>query len=137
MFFINKDERNKWIDEMELKCHNTMFSAKTLGILLRSFHVGTPINFLILTIFAPQFIVNIVILLLFSIILMFYVFDGCFLSMIEIKLCKDDFTIADPILEVLNRELTKQNRHKITLTIMLIYMSIIFLIYYIRFLHVF
>jgi hypothetical protein len=72
--------------------------------------------------------------LLLLIFLMFFVFGGCILSMVENKICNDDFTIADPFLELLEMEKNSKNRFNISLTIFTIFNIIIGIIYYIRFL---
>lgn len=64
---------------------------------------------------------------------MFFAFDGCILSMIEDKVCNDDFTIADPFLECLDWEKTTKNRFNVTLMVGLTYYVTIGIIYYIRF----
>jgi hypothetical protein len=65
---------------------------------------------------------------------MFFIFDGCILSMIEHKICDDDFTIADPFLELLEWEKNSKNRFNVTLLIGFFYYVIIGIIYYTRFL---
>ena len=107
---------------------------KSLGIMMRTFHISTPVSYLILSVFAPRYVVNIVAALLLVIFLMFFVFGGCILSMVENKICNDDFTIADPFLELLEMEKTSKNRFNISLTIFTIFNIIIGIIYYIRFL---
>jgi hypothetical protein len=54
--------------------------------------------------------------------------------MVENKICNDDFTIADPFLELLDMELVSKNRFNISLTVFAIYNIIIATIYYVRFL---
>jgi hypothetical protein len=78
-------------------------------------------------------VVWVVIFLLVVIFLMFFIFDGCILSMIENKVCNDDFTIADPFLEVLEWDKNTKNRFNVTLVVGLSYYIVIGIIYYIRF----
>jgi len=53
--------------------------------------------------------------------------------MIENKVCNDDFTIADPFLEILDWEKNKDNRFNITMIVGLLYYITVGMIYYIRF----
>ena len=65
---------------------------------------------------------------------MFYIFDGCILTMVERNLCGDDFTFIDPILEYNNIELNSKNRYNISLKLAFGYLFFIILIYIFRFL---
>jgi hypothetical protein len=134
MIFISKEKRNQIVDKIKILFQSGKLSDKSLGIMMRTFHISTPVSYLILSVLAPRFIVNIVAALLLAIFLMFFVFGGCILSMVENQICNDDFTIADPFLELLEMEKNSKNRFNISLTIFTIYNIIIAIIYYIRFL---
>jgi hypothetical protein len=133
MIFISKVKRNEIVEKMKTYFQSGKLSDKSLGIMMRTFHISTPVSYLILSVLAPRYVVNIVAALLLVIFLMFIVFGGCILSMVENKICNDDFTIADPFLELLEMEKTSKNRFNISLTIFTIYNIIIAIIYYIRF----
>ena len=117
MTLISKEKRNEIVEQFKNKCDNSKLSNKSLGILMRSFHTSTPVFFLLIALFAPKKVVWIVFVLLVIILVMFITFDGCILSMIENKVCNDDFTIADPFLEHLDWEKTTKNRFNITLIV--------------------
>ena len=134
MIFISKVKRNEIVEKMKTYFQSGKLSDKSLGIMMRTFHISTPVSYLILSVLAPRYVVNIVAALLLVIFLMFIVFGGCILSMVENKICNDDFTIADPFLELLEMEKTSKNRFNISLTIFTIFNIIIGIIYYIRFL---
>lgn len=134
MIFISKVKRNEIVEKIKTYFQSGKLSVKSLGIMMRTFHISTPVSYLILSVLAPRYVVNIVAGLLLVIFLMFIVFGGCILSMVENKICNDDFTIADPFLELLEMEKTSKNRFNISLTIFTIYNIIIGIIYYIRFL---
>ena len=133
MIFISKVKRNEIVEKMKTYFQSGKLSDKSLGIMMRTFHISTPVSYLILSLLAPRYVVNIVAGLLLVIFLMFFVFGGCILSMVENKICNDDFTIADPFLELLEMEKTSKNRFNISLTIFTIYNIIIAIIYYVRF----
>ena len=134
MIFISKVKRNEIVEKMKTYFQSGKLTDKSLGIMMRTFHISTPVSYLILSVLAPRYVVNIVAALLLVIFLMFIVFGGCILSMVENKICNDDFTIADPFLELLEMEKTSKNRFNISLTIFTIFNIIIGIIYYIRFL---
>ncbi len=133
MTLISKEKRNKIVETFKNKCDDSKLSNKSLGIMMRSFHMSTPVCFILLALFAPKQVVWVVFILLVIIIVMFFAFDGCILSMIEDKVCNDDFTIADPFLECLDWEKTTKNRFNVTLMVGLTYYVAIVIIYYIRF----
>jgi len=134
MTLISKEKRNRIVEYFKNKWENGKFSKKSLGIMMRSFHISTPLCFFFIILFAPKKVVWVVLFLLLVIFFMFFVFDGCILSMIENKVCDDDFTIADPFLEMLNLEKNTKNRLNITLIVGLIYYITVGIIYYTRFL---
>jgi hypothetical protein len=61
-------------------------------------------------VFGSKFWFNIVMLLNVIVFIMFYVFHGCIISKIEHRFTDDEFTIIDPFLEIINTELTNENR---------------------------
>jgi len=134
MFILSKEKRNQIVDKLTNDFKNGKLSEKSLGILMRSFHSSTPVSFFILSLFAPRYVVNCVVASLVVILFMFIIFGGCILSMVENKICNDDFTIADPFLELLEMEKNSKNRFNISLTIFTIFNIIIGIIYYVRFL---
>ena len=134
MVFLSKKKRNQIVEKIKNDCKNSKFSDKTIGILMRSFHTSTPTSFFILSLFAPRYIVNCVVVLLVIIFFMFFAFGGCILSMVENQICNDDFTIADPFLEALEWEKNSKNRFNISCIVGGSYYILIVVIYCIRFL---
>ena len=134
MTLISKEKRNKIVENFKNKWESGKLSKKSLGIVMRSFHMSTPVFFILIALFAPKIVVWVSIFLLVVILFMFFVFDGCILSMIENRVCDDDFTIADPYLEALEWEKNTKNRFNVTLIVGLTYYIAIGVIYYIRFL---
>jgi hypothetical protein len=133
MFFLSKEKRNNIVDNIKNSFKTGKLSDKSLGILMRSFHTSTPVSFIILSLFAPRYIVNCVVALLVVVFFMFFIFGGCILSMVENKICNDDFTIADPFLESLEWEKTSKNRFNISCIIGGSYYVFVAIIYFIRF----
>jgi hypothetical protein len=134
MTLISKEKRNKIVEYFKNKCDDTRLSKKSLGIMMRSFHMSAPLFFILIALLASKKVVWFILFLLFLIFIIFFVFNGCILSMIENKVCNDDFTIADPFLEVAAWEKNTKNRFNITLVVGSTYYIVIGIIYYIRFL---
>ena len=134
MFFLSKEKRNNIIDKLTNDFKKSKFSDKSLGILIRSFHTSTPVSLLFLSVFAPLYVVNCIVAFLVVVFFLFFIFGGCFLTMVENQICNDDFTIADPFLELLELEKSSKNRFNISAIIGGSYYSLVAIIYYIRFL---
>ena len=128
-----KKKLKAFINNFAEKCKNGKLSAKSLGIIIRTFHMCAPTSFLISVMFGSYLLSTITIFFLFGVLICFYTFDSCFLSVLEQKLCNDDFVIIDPALELCDWEINTYNRYYISNIIGVIYMAIIFIIYYIRF----
>ena len=134
MTLISKEKRNRIVEYFKNKCENGKFTKKSIGIMMRSFHISIPLCFFFIILFAPKKVVWIVFILLLIIMFMFFIFNGCILSMIENKVCNDDFTVADPFLELAGWEKNSKNRFNMTLIVGLTYYIIFGIIYYVRFL---
>ena len=130
---LSKEQKIKIIDYLELLCNKSCFSNKTLGIFLRGIHAFTPINFLVGLFFCSFNVATFCCISLIGVILLYILFNGCFLTMLETRLCKDNYTIADPFLEIFKMENTKENRKKISIIIINFYTILFFFIYYIKF----
>jgi hypothetical protein len=115
------------------KCKNGKLSAKSLGIIIRTVHMCAPTSFLISILFGSYLLSTITILFLFGVLICFYTFDSCFLSILEQKLCNDDFVIIDPALELCEWEINTYNRYYISNIIGIAYIITICIIYYTRF----
>lgn len=134
MFILSKEKRNNIVDKIKNGFKTGKLSDKSLGILIRSFHTSTPVSLLFLSLFAPRYIVNCIVAFLVVVFFLFLIFGGCFLTMVENQICNDDFTIADPFLELLEWEKNSKNRFNISCIIGGSYCVQIAIIYYIRFL---
>ncbi len=70
----------------------------------------------------------------YSLILICYIlFQGCFISMLENRLCDDKFNIVDPFLEYNNVNINYKTRKIVTIYIAVCYTLIFYGIYYFRF----
>lgn len=130
---INKENRNKIVDFLEKLCETSNLSKKTLGNTMRSYHVSAPFVVMILLFYGSQFVVTMYALFLIFVFFSFFVFNGCLMTMLEHRLCGDEFTIADPFIEQLGMELNNRNRMRISYCIAIGYFIFFFLVYYYRF----
>jgi hypothetical protein len=118
------------IDE---KANHCDISKKSIGILFRSMHISAPGIILTMALFAPQIIVLFCGFYLFCVGFFFLLLDGCFLTLIEQRLCNDDFTIIDPTLELYRIEINNKNRMFVSYIVGFIYSFMYVFIYFIRF----
>lgn len=98
---------------------------KIKAFMIRSMHMQAPINGIALIILS-KFRVGICIYAMFAcVFILFFYFNGCFLTIIEYKLDKENFiNIADPYLHVTNSELTDENRYYSIIYIGILYMIV-------------
>ena len=115
-------------------CHYTKISRKSLGIYIRSFHLSAPYGLLFLYWISSHYIVIMINFLLLLALLAFYSFNGCLLTRLELKLCNDDFTFIDPLIEMLGLEKSPKTRYTVSLKVAFIYLFTVFVIYSYRFL---
>ena len=131
--FVSKQNRKKFIDFLEKKCTDSPISNKSLGIMIRSFHVSAHIIIFIVIFSCTKFFAALNLIVLLIIAAMYALFDGCTLTMLEERLCKDAYTLVDPFIELYGYEVNYINRKKFTAYIMVPHVLIMILIYYYRF----
>lgn len=108
-------------------------SKQTIGILLRSFHNMLPLIIGLMTIIGNKTIVKWCGIVLIFLIVLFYIFDGCILSMLENRICEDNYNIVDPVIELYNIENNYINRINISYYILGMFIILYSGIYYLRF----
>ena len=131
--FVSKESRTKILDFLEKLCETSRMSKKTLGYTMRSYHVSCPFLLMIFLFYGPQWAVTMHAINLSAVFLLFFVFNGCILTMLEHRLCGDEYTIADPFIEHLGMELNSRNRMIVSYCIAVSYFIFFFLVYYYRF----
>ena len=97
--FVSKSTRNNFVDILELMCRKTGISEYSLGVMIRSYHFAMPVAFIFILLFCDGIIVYLSIIYYILIVTLFILFDGCFISMLENRLCNDKFNMIDPFLE--------------------------------------
>jgi hypothetical protein len=130
---LNRAQKTKIIDYLEELCETSSISKKTLGNTIRSYHVSMPFVVMILLFYGSQWCVTIAAFNLICVFFLFFVTNGCLLTMLEHRLCGDEFTIADPFIEKIGIELNNRNRIAVSYCIAIGYFIFFFLVYYYRF----
>lgn len=125
--------RNKIIDFNLYLLDLTKIDKKTLGFLIRAYHVNLPIYIIIFMLLAPKLITELTLVFLFLSLSTFALFDGCFMSMMEKRLDGIDITIMDPFVQLCKLEKTNKNRMIISFIVGPLYISFCLTIYLLRF----
>ena len=130
---IGKEQKVKILDYLEEQCGKSRISKKTLGYTIRSYHISCPFIIMLLLFYGSQLVVTVAFLNLLMVLTCFFMFNGCMLTMLEHRLCGDEFTIADPFIEYLGMESHSRNRMLISYCIAVSYFAFFLLVYYYRF----
>lgn len=132
-FRLKRKQKNKILDYLEELCETSPISKKTLGHTIRSYHVSLPFVVMILLFYGTQYSATVSGLCLIFVFIMFFISNGCLLTMLEHRLCGDEFTIADPFIEIFGIESTSENRVLVSYGIAIGYFIFFYLVYYYRF----
>jgi hypothetical protein len=132
-YTLSRERKTKILDYLEKKCEGSGISKKTMGNTIRSYHVSTPFVVLILLFYGSQLTVTIAAMNLIFVFICFFLTNGCLLTMLEHRLCGDEFTIADPFIEYFGWESTSKNKVFVSYCIAISFFILFFLVYYIRF----
>ncbi len=119
---VTKEQRNKFVNWLEGCICSKRISAKSNGYLIRSFHMYSAILILFILCMGPGWLVVPTSLFVVTIVAAFIVFSGCVLSILENRLCQDDFNICDPVLEYYSIETTNKNRTRLSNPVMVVYL---------------
>jgi hypothetical protein len=130
---ISKINRDNCIKFLENICNNIPISNKLLCLIIRLVHFSLPIIIFTVVMCASKFLALLFIIFSFIIVLMYVLFGGCILTILEQRLCKENYTVVDPFIKLFGLEINSKNRKSFTLCIMLPLLVIIVLIFYFRF----
>lgn len=131
--FISKNSKVKIIDILELLCKKTGISNHSLGVMIRSYHFGMPCAFMFTVLLCNHLIAYISVIYYSLILISYIIFQGCFVSMLENRLCNDKFNIVDPFLELNSVDINYNSRKIVTTYIAVCYTMVFYGIYYFRF----
>ena len=123
--------KHKIVDFFEYLCNQCKITNYTLGMNIRAFHITLPIGLIFLLLFAPKLIAIIILLFIFILYFLYISLNGCILTSLEKRLCKDDFTFIDIFLEFFDIEINESNQYSMSIKIATLYIFFsIFIIYY-------
>ena len=130
---VSKEYRNEVVQYCIQQLKRLGLSEKNIGFFMRAYHVNVPIYFFIAMIYGSYAVNVALVIFLIGALISFIVFDGCILSRIESTLDSEDITVVDPMLEILGLEVNTKNRVQISYVIAALYLSMAFLIFWVRF----
>lgn len=116
---LSSNTKKKILDSLENKLDmissKTQITKREIGIIIRLFHSMMPVLPLLTVLFVSKKLVLFHIIFLIMIMTLFYFFNGCLLSLLEYRLIKDDYSVADPFLNLILVEITNETRKKYTI----------------------
>ena len=116
---LSSNTKKKILDLLENKLDmissKTQITKREIGIIIRLFHSMMPVLPLLTVLFVSKKLVLFHIIFLIMIMTLFYFFNGCLLSLLEYRLIKDDYSVADPFLKLILVEITNETRKKYTI----------------------
>lgn len=116
---LSSNTKKKILDLLENKfdmiSSKTQITKREIGIIIRLFHSMMPVLPLLTVLFVSKKLVLFHIIILIMIMTLFYFFNGCLLSLLEYRLIKDDYSVADPFLKLILVEITNETRKKYTI----------------------
>lgn len=133
MGWMSKEQKKQCVLYLENLVCSRRLSNKSNGLLIRAFHMSSPLVILMILCIGSHVFIYIILLFLTISAISFFIFNGCIISMLETRLCQDDFNVMDPFLEYMSMEKTNANRLGITYKIMFIYAILILCILFFRF----
>ena len=130
---IRKTIRTMVINVNLYLLRKTNIPDKLLGFMIKSVHFHTPGFFFMLYCLLPIKLALMALLPLTLCLLMFFYFDGCYLTILEYKFLKEDINIIDPIIYLMNDKVTPKTRYYYTIATTITYFTIVSLILYVRY----
>ena len=133
---LYKKRRKIIIDNILYFLDILKIKKEVYGTWIRSFHFMSPFIGIFIILFFNKISSIFYILYLFILIFLFHYYKGCYLSIIEKKLCNNDINIVDILLPIFydNIEEDKnKRRYDITIKIGILYLIFCLTVYYYRF----
>tara|TARA_B100000482_G_C12613865_1_gene300338 strand:- start:333 stop:743 length:411 start_codon:yes stop_codon:yes gene_type:complete len=116
---LSSNIKKKILDSLENKVDmissKTQITRREIGIIIRLFHSMMPVLPLLTVLFVSKKLVLFHIIFLIMIMTLFYFFNGCLLSLLEYRLIKDNYSVADPFLKLILVEINNETRKKYTI----------------------
>ena len=116
---LSANIKKEILDSLENNVHmissKTKITTREIGIIIRFVHSIMPVLPLLTVLFVSKKLVLFHIIFLIIIIILFFIFNGCILSLLEYRLIKDNYSVADPFLNLILVEITNKTRKKYTI----------------------
>ena len=116
---LSANIKKEILDSLENNVHmissKTQITTREIGIIIRFVHSIMPVLPLLTVLFVSKKLVLFHIIFLIIIIILFFIFNGCILSLLEYRLIKDNYSVADPFLNLILVEITNKTRKKYTI----------------------
>ena len=106
-----RENRNKLVDIAEHFIRKSGISDKTISTTMQIIHFFIPLITMLIVLFGTKFWVLLVIFYSIVVFISFFMFEGCILSSLEHRFTVEDFTVIDPLLTLINVDLTYENRY--------------------------
>jgi hypothetical protein len=131
--FISKENKKNFYNWAVKLFKKINIEDKSLGFAIKAIHFNIPAFLMLFMVYGSKTLNIIIIAYLLIVLLLFFLFDGCFLTKIEKKIDGEDLTIIDPLLEFFKIDKTHENRFKNSIIIFFTYFTVILFIFYTRF----
>lgn len=127
--------QRKILDTLEKVLRKSGLTDHQICTTLRAFHMFFPNLAAFFIFFGSKRMFKVTLLFNVVIFVLFNCFNGCILSKLERRFCKDDFTVMDPVLHYFNIPTTNENRVKYSKYSALTCFAGTGIIYYLRFIY--
>ena len=109
-----KHVRKGFIDILEKACDLFPVSNKNMGAWIRAYHFNAPMYMMVFCVLGPQWLATICIVNMILTLIMFIALNGCWLTLLEKRICGDDINIVDAWIEFFGKDITHKNRMTFT-----------------------
>ena len=132
-----REKRKKIVDYILKQIRMIDCPDKLSGFLLRCLHLHLPIYLLLMLLYVPLIIANIVIVISVMILIGYIYYGGCILTSVEKELCKSTdavedigyITIVDPLILLNKDKISNETRHTYTIIVQTCWVITMILIY--------
>ncbi len=112
--FISKETRNSLVEYVIYLIKKTGFSDEISCFILRITHIIIPLLVIVLAMTNSKYFASLSIIIIIIVDILFLLFNGCILTIVERKLSRENYTLIDPLLNMYNVKNTNSNRRNVT-----------------------
>lgn len=129
---IVKKRRKKLLEDTNNFWKDSPVSKKSIGTWIRAYHYTLPLYILFLIAYGSPSMVKGCYMFLAMVIMLFYYYEGCWLSLIEKEYLEDNNNITDWLIELFNHEINRKNRYHFSYVVFGLYCFTLLTITYLR-----